>query len=1007
MSTHAYVEVSYFLHHAVDLDLAVRIARLELPPSHPEPGRSDSELMAAAQVYSDGVAMHQLPVTTHTPSRYDKARHAILWDDSLIFPVRYRDLSRNAMLVVLVWDVQGLPVRCSAVPLIDSRGALKQGRIKLRSFGFEKAAVHRERGMEGSNGGAWQEDPGSCGLHKWYNRSKRWGQAAGGGGGPGPGPGPPSELVLPRLPYDDSDEMLCAQDHLFQLEKMAESYSLNRVPRVAWLDQITFRRAKQLREGAQRDRGKMELPFHWPTHDPSNGESSPDLSSTEASFFVLELPSFAHPVLHQEKPYHYHIHQSLSQQPQQQPQKVGKLQQQGEAEAEALGSEEGAFDGSDLSGLMVVTDYEDDENPCEVKYRRMAHDQLRGLVDPDMKPNKEEREKIDGIIASHSLSDHLRPEDKDLLWQFRYCLTDNKKAVTKFLLSVDWDVEDEVVQVSTLLTQWKARAPIDVADALKLLGREKAFQSLAVRRFAVEALERASDEELLAFMPQLVQALRYESAPDDDTASRLSLPWEGDERELSPLAECLVNRSCHSNGMEFASYLYWNLLGQVEAELGGREKERGGEGDGGEGGGTASAMYKRVFNALLKGLDPQVCQTLHVQEKYIKAIADAQKEACAVKGRKAQKEERLRELLEQPKLKRVDADFIPLPINPSIMVKGIVPATAFMFKSCLYPCVVEFLLVDDETREGVQGGGKDGKVGKSKESSPSCSPAGSSAQHATNALPTTAPPRTYKVIFKSGDDLRQDQLIIQLISIMDRLLKRVNLDLKLQPYQILATGRRDGLVQFVEGSLPVSAVLSGYNNSILEFLRHHNPSKSKDLGVSSQAIDTFVKSTAGYCVITYLLGIGDRHLDNLMLLPQGNLFHIDFGYILGRDPKPMAAPFRLTREMIEAMGGPSSPHYEKFKTYCCQAYIWLRRSASLTFNLLSLMVDAGIEELSEDPETVLSKVSHAELQLFGEIMGSLEPGISLLVPRVGLTLTGLVWELDPRRIMLLFAFGSS
>ena len=45
-----------------------------------------------------------------------------------------------------------------------------------------------------------------------------------------------------------------------------------------------------------------------------------------------------------------------------------------------------------------------------------------------------------------------------------------------------------------------------------------------------------------------------------------------------------------------------------------------------------------------------------------------------------------------------------------------------------------------------------------------------------------------QVIFKSGDDLRQDQLIIQMISLMDGLLKRVNLDLKLMPYRILATG---------------------------------------------------------------------------------------------------------------------------------------------------------------------------------------------------------------------------
>jgi len=41
------------------------------------------------------------------------------------------------------------------------------------------------------------------------------------------------------------------------------------------------------------------------------------------------------------------------------------------------------------------------------------------------------------------------------------------------------------------------------------------------------------------------------------------------------------------------------------------------------------------------------------------------------------------------------------------------------------------------------------------------------------------------VIYNKGDDLRQDQLVVQMISLMDRLLKREALDLRLTPYKSL------------------------------------------------------------------------------------------------------------------------------------------------------------------------------------------------------------------------------
>lgn len=74
-------------------------------------------------------------------------------------------------------------------------------------------------------------------------------------------------------------------------------------------------------------------------------------------------------------------------------------------------------------------------------------------------------------------------------------------------------------------------------------------------------------------------------------------------------------------------------------------------------------------------------------------------------------------------------------------------------------------------------------------------------------------------------------------------------------------------------------------------------------GVAIEAYTRYLISCAGYCVITYLLGVGDRHLDNIMIKRDGKLLHIDFGYIFGYDPKPLRPLLRLTPEMVSAMGG--------------------------------------------------------------------------------------------------------
>ena len=59
--------------------------------------------------------------------------------------------------------------------------------------------------------------------------------------------------------------------------------------------------------------------------------------------------------------------------------------------------------------------------------------------------------------------------------------------------------------------------------------------------------------------------------------------------------------------------------------------------------------------------------------------------------------------------------------------------------------------------------------------------------------------------------------------------------------------------------------------------------------------EIFIASTAGYCVASYVLGLGDRHPDNIMInRKEGNFFHIDFGHFL--EHKKLMPVVKLSRE---------------------------------------------------------------------------------------------------------------
>jgi hypothetical protein len=212
------------------------------------------------------------------------------------------------------------------------------------------------------------------------------------------------------------------------------------------------------------------------------------------------------------------------------------------------------------------------------------------------------------------------------------------------------------------------------------------------------------------------------------------------------------------------------------------------------------------------------------------------------------------------------------------------------------------------------------------------------------------------VIFKAGDDLRQDLLTLQMLKNMDVLWKNHSLHLRLSPYGCVCLGDMIGMIEVVLNSDTVANITNERGGASAAFsvdpltiwLKKHCRSEED----WKECVQNFIESCAAYCVATYVLGIGDRHNDNIMLKKNGDLFHIDFGHFLGNFKsfkgiyKRETTPFVFTPMYAHVMGGTDAEDYKKFVSLGCEAYLILRKYGHTLMNMFMLMLAAGIPELT-------------------------------------------------------------
>ncbi|NXI85885.1 P3C2G kinase, partial [Rhipidura dahli] len=499
----------------------------------------------------------------------------------------------------------------------------------------------------------------------------------------------------------------------------------------------------------------------------------------------------------------------------------------------------------------------------DLKFIKPAPEERRGDL---VEPTQECLKHIARLSQIHSLL-LLSEQQRRILWFYRYSCSNQNCSLPLVLGSApSWD-RTTVSEMHALLRSWRFSDPLEALGLLTF-----SFPDQDIRRAAVQQIENVSNDELLEYLPQLVQVLKFE--------------WSLE----SPLVKLLLNRSLQS--IQVAHQLYW-LLKNAQNEVHFR------------------MWYKKLLAALQFCAGQTLNNEFSKEEKLIRILGDIAMKVKAASDPK--KKEVLKVELSSLQQFFQEVKVCRLPLSPALVVQGIEAESCSYFTSNAFPLKISFI----------------------------------------NAK---APSGNINVIFKIGDDLRQDMLVLQIIRVMDSIWLQEGLDMQMIIYRCLSTGKGQGLVQMVPDATTLAKIHreSGLigplkENTIKKWFHHHHPLESS----YQEAVRNFFYSCAGWCVVTFILGVCDRHSDNIMLTKAGHMFHIDFGRFLGHAQmfgsiRRDRAPFIFTSEMeyFITEGGKNPQRFQEFVELCCRAYNIVRKHSQLLLNLLEMMLHAGLPELN-------------------------------------------------------------
>ena len=241
--------------------------------------------------------------------------------------------------------------------------------------------------------------------------------------------------------------------------------------------------------------------------------------------------------------------------------------------------------------------------------------------------------------------------------------------------------------------------------------------------------------------------------------------------------------------------------------------------------------------------------------------------------------------------------------------------------------------------------------------------------------------KSHRQIVKGNDDLRNDSVLQQLFSLLDAVSSS-----RLRSYKVVPITACAGIAEWVSGTVTIGSYLVGYPNEATGAHVRYRPQdispsdmKGKMIQVRQQskgdvnaliatykqlmqqfspcmnyfffenfptpkswfaAQSAYASSVAATSIVGFIVGLGDRHPNNILLdVNTGEVVHIDYGicFDAGRFLKvPEIVPFRLTRDMIDGLGtlGTQGP----FSKLCEDVLVSLKTNSALVTAVVEVFV---------------------------------------------------------------------